>query len=232
VEIIAYCVEKGLVIGEETSAGKSALAQSLIEDIVFINDSRAVWYSLEMSERDLAYRLTASRGSIDGKRIFNPRNHGLRQQDTQALTKAVAELGEADIVLRSSSDITAEQIRAEVRDYAADGNLGLVVVDYLQLIDAYGDRNTTQEQILHRISKTLLSICKELDVAVIALTQLNDQGRIRSCRAIGQDAEVYLTIEEDGLFVAKNRNGERNITLPITLDKPHFRFAEPSDRAF
>jgi hypothetical protein len=55
---------------------------------------------------------------------------------------------------------------------------------------------------------------------------LNDQGRIRSCRAIGQDAEVYMTIEEDGLFIGKNRNGERDKTLPIVIDKPHFRFIE------
>jgi replicative DNA helicase len=137
-----------IVIGGETSSGKSSLAQSLLEDVAFTHGKRALWYSLEMGERDLAYRLAASRGSIDGKRIFNPRNHPLRRQDTQALTRAVSELAGSDIVLRPETNIIAEQIRAEARDFAADGNLGIIVVDYLQLEDAAAksDRNATQEK--------------------------------------------------------------------------------------
>lgn len=215
-----------IVIGGETSAGKSSLAQSLLEDVVFLNDKRAAWYSMEMNERDLAYRLSASRGGIDGKRIFNPRNHHMTQQDISSLTKAVKELGDSDIILRPEPFITVDDIRNECRDYAADGNMGLIVVDYMQLIETATDRNTTQEQAMSKVSKTLLAISKELDVAVIGLTQLNDNGKIRSCRSIGHDAEVYLTIEPDGLLIAKNRNGERDKTMPVILDKPHFRFIE------
>ena len=179
-----------------------------------------------MTDRDLSRRLVASHSDVDGRKLFMPKTHRPTNREVQAIGRSARTLSETKIELRPNTFVTVEEIRADAQAMAAqDGGLGLLCVDYLQLADTEQKSETRAERFA-KISRTLRGVSMELDVPVICLTQLNDQGRISDSRAIGKDAEVYLTIESDGVLVAKNRNGERDVTLPLFLDGPHFRFYE------
>lgn len=216
-----------IVIGGETSTGKSSLLQTFVEDVAITHQKKVLLFSLEMSDLDLAKRMVIAQSGVEADRVFNPRHHPLRQSDIARITKAVDAIAQTDIILRTDPMTTIEQVRAEARDAHAQGNLGLLAVDYLQLANA-GDvpKHANREQVVSGISKVLRAINLELRIPVIALTQLNDQGRIRDCRAIGQDAEIYMIIQEDGIEIAKNRNGRRGVTLPVYLREGGFTFEE------
>ncbi|HVL97602.1 MAG TPA: replicative DNA helicase [Solirubrobacteraceae bacterium] len=220
----------------------SALAANFLENAAVRFDRPAVMFSLEMSESELAQRFIASQGSIKG----NDLRRG--KVSWQKVTGALKALNSAPLWVDDSSDLSVLDIRAKARRLSTqvDGKLGLVVVDYLQLMRADSRSDSVVEQI-GEISKGLKTLARELSVPVVALSQLNRAveqrhdkrpmlSDLRSSGQIEQDADLVMFIyreeyyEDDSerqgeaeLIIAKHRNGGLG-TVPLVFQHEYPRF--------
>jgi replicative DNA helicase len=209
--------------------GKTAMALNIARNAAIDHGKKTAIFSLEMTKRALALRLLASEASID----FSSVRKGFgRPDDLGKLTQAGGKLADASIWIDDSGTITILEIKAKCRRMKSELGLDLVMVDYLQL--AHGNNRTQRKDLeIAEISHGLKALAKELDIPVIALSQLNrgpeqrdpdkrrpNMGDLRESGAIEQDAdviafiyrdEVYNPTEENRgiaeLIVAKQRNG-------------------------
>jgi len=218
-----------VIIAARPSMGKTALALNIARNAAVDHGKKVAIFSLEMTKRSLALRLLASEARVD----LTPFRRGYGSVDANArLVKAAGQLAAADIWIDDSGMITILEIKAKCRRLASERGLDLVLLDYLQL--CHGDTPTHRKDLeIAEISHGLKSLAKELDIPVIALSQLNrgpeqrdpdkrrpNMGDLRESGAIEQDAdvvsfiyrdEVYNRTEENKgiaeLIVAKQRNG-------------------------
>lgn len=243
----------GLQPGEMTvmaafpGTGKTALAINIIEHISINLQLPTAIFSLEMSARSLMHRLLCSRCRIDARDISRGT---LSQQDFHRLSTTASQLQQAPITIEESSDLSIFELRAMARQIARNSGCRLFVVDYLQLLSASGGTRKVEsrQQEVTDISRGLKAMARELACPVIALSQLNDDGKLRESRAIGQDADCIWklrnTEEPDPnnpatganrpvtLAIEKQRNGPSPATIQLIFH-PHFtRFescARPSN---
>ena len=151
--------------------GKTALALNICEHVICELKKAVLFVSLEMGEMELGERLLSSRGS--GRRLQAPDRQGARnQQDMVQLGRAYTELQSAKLFIDSTPARNMLQITANARRLKLRQELGLIVVDYIQLVDAEESRDSRQEQIA-KISRRLKQLARELKIPVIALSQLN-----------------------------------------------------------
>ncbi len=231
-----------IVLAARPSMGKSALAANFLENAAVRYGRPGVMFSLEMGESELAQRFIASQGSIKGNALRKGK------VDWQKVTQAVKTLGAAPLWIDDSSDLSVLDIRAKARRLAQqiDGELGLIVVDYLQLMRSDSRSDSVVEQI-GDISKGLKTLARELKVPVIALSQLSrgvEQRHdkrpmlsdLRSSGQIEQDADLVMFIyreeyyEDDSehqgeaeLLISKHRNGGLgNVPLVFQHEYPRF----------
>jgi len=234
-----------VVIAARPSMGKTALALNIARNAAIGHGKKVAIFSLEMTKRALALRLLASEASID----FSGFRKGFgRPEDLRKLTQAGGKLADAHIWIDDSGLITILEIKAKCRRLASERGLDLVMVDYLQL--AHGDSpNQRKDLEIAEISHGLKALAKELDIPVIALSQLNrgpeqrdpdkrrpNMGDLRESGAIEQDAdviafiyrdEVYNPTEENHgiaeLIIAKQRNGPTGtVKLQFSARYAHF----------
>ncbi len=234
-----------VVIAARPSMGKTALALNIARNAAIEHGKKGAIFSLEMTKRALALRLLASEASID----FSGFRKGFgRPEDLRKLTQAGGKLADANIWIDDSGLITILEIKAKCRRLASERGLDLVMVDYLQL--AHGDsRNQRKDLEIAEISHGLKALAKELNIPVIALSQLNrgpeqrdpdkrrpNMGDLRESGAIEQDAdviafiyrdEVYNPTEENHgiaeLIIAKQRNGPTGtVKLQFNARYAHF----------
>jgi replicative DNA helicase len=231
-----------VILAARPSMGKSALAANFLENAAVRYSRPAVMFSLEMSESELAQRFIASQGSIKGYDIRRGK------VSWPKVTSALKSLNTAPLWIDDSSDLSVLDIRAKARRLAqqVDGGLGLIVVDYLQLMRADTRSDSVVEQI-GEISKGLKTLARELEVPVLALSQLNRAveqrhdkrpmlSDLRSSGQIEQDADLVMFIfreeyyEEDSehqgeaeLIIAKHRNGGLG-TVPLVFQHEYPRF--------
>ncbi len=234
-----------VVIAARPSMGKTALALNIARNAAIEHGKKVAIFSLEMTKRALALRLLASEASID----FSGFRKGFgRPEDLRKLTQAGGKLADANIWIDDSGLITILEIKAKCRRLASERGLDLVMVDYLQL--AHGDSpNPRKDLEIAEISGGLKALAKELDIPVIALSQLNrgpeqrdpdkrrpNMGDLRESGAIEQDAdliafiyrdEVYNPTEENHgiaeLIIAKQRNGPTGtVKLQFSARYAHF----------
>jgi replicative DNA helicase len=231
-----------IILAARPSMGKSALAANFAENAAVRHDRPVVVFSLEMSESELAQRFIASQGSIKG----NDLRRG--KVSWSKVTSALKSLNRAPLWVDDSSDLSVLDIRAKARRLASqvDDGLGLIVVDYLQLMRADTRSDSVVEQI-GEISKGLKTLARELQVPVLALSQLNrgvEQRHdkrpmlsdLRSSGQIEQDADLVMFIyreeyyEEDSehqgeaeLLISKHRNGGLG-TVPLVFQNEYPRF--------
>jgi replicative DNA helicase len=206
------------------SEGKSSLAQNLMEDTV-CHGKHAVWYSYEMDRTECLDRLMVARSGIDSDKVFRPRNNKPTQEDARSITRAITEMNEWGMHLRCEPSWTIEQIDADVKALCAKHPVGLVVIDFLQLVPTQKTFGSRAEQVAYisRLAKRQISAANR--VAVLMLSQLNDDGKTLDSRAPNQDASNALSIEGDrGLLVVKNRNGRKGHFLPLRLNGATFSF--------
>ncbi len=224
-----------IIIAGRPGMGKTTLATNIAE-YVAVNDKKTVAvFSLEMSTRELTTRLLSSLSSIDSKKIRDVEfgNKAEAKHVWDKLSNAANMLETAPIYIDASTDVTPIEILTRSRKLHREHNLDLVVVDYLQLLqvkDAEENRSTE----LANITRSLKNLARELDIPVIALSQLNRNvenrpnkrpvlADLRDSGAIEQDADVILFIYRDEIYnedtddygiaeinVAKHRNGETN----------------------
>lgn len=216
-----------IIIAGRPSMGKTAFAMNLVEHAA-VHEKRAVLvFSMEMSGSSLAMRLMSSLGKIDQHKV---RTGKLEEQDWENLTEALGKLSEAPIFIDDTPALSPAEVRSRARRVAREHNLGLIVVDYLQLMQmpGYSDNRTLE---ISNISRALKALAKELNVPVIALSQLNRgleqradkrpiMSDLRESGAIEQDADLIAFIYRDEVYhedtrdkgiaeiiIAKQRNG-------------------------
>ena len=244
-----------VVLAARPSMGKTALALNICDHAAMEMKTSVLCVSLEMGHQEIAERLLCARSRIDGYKLRT--GMGLGNREMTHLAKAFGELSKGapifidDTPARNMLQITASSRRLKLRS-----KLGLIVLDYIQLVDSEDSRDSRQEQIA-KISRRLKTLARELEVPVIALSQLNRavesredrrprMADLRESGAIEQDADIVLLLhrpdyydanDQPGiaeLIVAKNRNG-RTDTVKLTFLKNLTRFenlatvAEPMD---
>ncbi len=229
-----------VILAGRPSMGKTALGLGIALNIARIHDLPVAIFSLEMSKEQLAQRLLASEAEIDSNRL---RSGKLAQNDLEPLSIAMGTLSELPIFIDDSSTLTVMQMRSHVRRLQAEqgGRLGLVLLDYLQLMEGGGD-NRVQE--LAKITRSLKGMAREINAPVIALSQLSRgvearnnkrpmMSDLRESGSIEQDADLIIMLYRDAYYnpdspdrdvaeviITKHRNGPTGI---VKLNfKPEF----------
>jgi len=224
-----------IVVAGRPSMGKSALACCIAEHVGIALKQPVAIFSLEMSKESLAQRMLCSHARVDASRV---RTGFLSQSDWPHLVNAAGKFSEAPIFIDDSSALSALELRGKARRLKSQHDLKLIIVDYLQLMDSPSMRSEGRQQEIADISRSLKALAKELNVPLIAVSQLSrkPEGRddkrpqladLRESGAIEQDADLVLllfreefyapTDENRGiaeLMIAKQRNGP---TGPIKL---------------
>jgi len=210
------------IVGGKTSAGKSVLMLQIAAEIMRAGGSVAI-FTLEMMAGEIIGRMVSYLGRVHYGHIMQPRTAA--KGDLGRIQRAVGEIAQAQLWIDASAGQTSDSILTEaerIRD--GNGGLSLVVVDYLQLIRGGRAKGESREEEIARASGGLKQLAKHLGCPVLSATQLNEAGQTRESRAIAQDADSLLIIEDDGVRVAKLRNGARGGLLPLILDGDGQRF--------
>lgn len=212
------------VIGGRPSDGKSVFILQVAAEYIRRGEP-VVIFSIEMMRHEIIGRLVSYMGRVDYGSITQPKN--LNKRDLQQIQSTAATIASAPLWIDDTAGQNIETITAEatrIRD--SHGSLGLVVVDYIQLIRDPRGRDELREQEVARTSGGLKQLSKALRCPVLSASQLNDDGRVRESRAITHDADAVLIIAEDGIKILKMRNGVRGSTLNLRLEGKFQRFTE------
>lgn len=213
-----------IVLAARPSMGKTALALNIARNVAVDQGKGVAIFSLEMAKMEVVMRMMCSEARVDSHRL----HHGMLQvNEWSKLTAACTPLFTAPIFIDDSASLGLMEIRAKARRLRArEKNLGLIVVDYLQLM--MGDTSTeNRQQEISRISRGLKILARELEVPVVALSQLSRQveqragnrpvlSDLRESGAIEQDADVVLFIYRDELY---NRDSADKGTAEIIVGK-------------
>jgi replicative DNA helicase len=229
-EIFGVGKKEVCIVAAESGWGKSALAAQAAIHCCQVLRRGAVFFSLEMPALYVALRMAACAGRISMTSIWSRRMTELEQRRFVAIRSEMESWGlyiEDDYKL--DVGLIEERARA-IKE--SDSTIDLIVVDYLQLVS--GDKCESRQQEVAGVSKRLRSLAKELDVAVIAISQLNDDGKLRESRAIGQDADKILRIidsetDEEGsreIEVNKNRTGKAGAKIPVLFYGQYMTFQQ------
>jgi replicative DNA helicase len=207
-----------IILAARPSMGKTALAMNIAQRTALQHKTTVGVFSLEMSKEQLGMRMLCSESKVDSHRL---RTGFLKDQDWPKLTKAASSLMEAPIFIDDTPALSVLEMRAKARRLKSEHNLGLVVVDYLQLMRG---RSSTErrEQEISEISRSLKAMAKELHVPVIALSQLNRSlesrpnkrpqlSDLRESGAIEQDADLICFIYRDEVYNKAEDNPSRGI---------------------
>jgi len=199
-----------IVIAGRPSMGKTSFALNIARNAAIEEQIPVGIFSLEMSKEQVVQRMLSSEAEVDSNRI---RTGYLRETDWPKLTNAAGRLSEAPIFIDDSAAITLIELRAKSRRLKAEQNIGLVVIDYLQLISGRL-RSENRQQEVSEICRGLKAMAKELKVPVVALSQLarrteeREEGRpqlsdLRESGAIEQDSDVVVFLYRPGYYRAR-----------------------------
>jgi replicative DNA helicase len=205
-----------IVLAARPSMGKTALAMNMAEHAAIRAGVPVLFVSLEMSAIELGDRLLCSAAEVNGNRL---RNGTISHDERRKLVNAAAEISQAPLYIDDSPSRTMTEIAANARRLKRRENLGLVVIDYLQLIDPDNPRDPRQEQV-SKISRRLKGLARELAVPVLCLAQLNRQvesshsnkpqlNHLRESGAIEQDADVVMFVHRDEYYQTNEEDRER-----------------------
>ena len=235
-----------IVLAARPSMGKTALALNIAEHVTVREELPVLVFSMEMGASQLAVRMVGSLGRIDQQHL---RTGALKDDEWTRLTEAVDQLGKVSLFIDETPALNPAELRARARRMARQfgGTLGLIVVDYLQLMSGSSGSDENRATELGEISRGLKALAKELQCPVMALSQLNRSvesrndkrplmSDLRESGAIEQDADVIMFIYRDDyynkdskepgvaeLIISKQRNGPVG-TLKLTFLKPLTRF--------
>ena len=232
-----------IIVAGRPSMGKSSLACCIAEYAGVVNKKPVAIFSLEMSKEQLVQRMLCSHARIDA---HNVRTGYLSQSDWPKLTNTAGKLSEAPIFVDDTPGISVLELRAKARRLKAQHDIQLVIIDYLQLMQG-SRRSENRQQEISDISRSLKALAKELNVPVIAVSQLSravearadhrpQLSDLRESGAIEQDADVvFLLLREEyyqpteenkgltELIIAKQRNGPVG-SLKLAFIKEYTRF--------
>lgn len=233
-----------VIVAGRPSMGKTAFALNMAENVALDSGLPVAVFSMEMAGTQLVMRMMGSVGKLDQHKVRTGR---LQDDDWERLTYAVGKLNDAPMYIDESAALTALDLRARARRlHRQCGKLGLIVIDYLQLMSGstQGENRATE---ISEISRSLKALAKELDVPVVALSQLNRSleqrpnkrpvmSDLRESGAIEQDADVILFIYRDEVYnpetpekgiseiiIGKQRNGPIG-TVRLAFQGEYTRF--------
>jgi replicative DNA helicase len=235
-----------VVLAARPSMGKTAFALNIAEHVAVSEGLPVVVFSMEMGAAQLALRMVGSLGRIDQQHL---RTGALRDDEWGRLTEAVDKLGKVSMYIDESPALNPSELRARARRQARHcGKLGLIVVDYLQLMSGSSGSDENRATEIGEISRGLKALAKELQCPVMALSQLNRSvesrtdkrpmmSDLRESGAIEQDADVIMFIYRDDYYtkdaskepgiaeiiIGKQRNGPVG-TIKLTFLKPLTKF--------
>lgn len=223
-----------ILIAARPAMGKTAFALNIAQHAAMKDGVATAIFSLEMSKEQLATRLVAMDSMVDSQSI---RTGQIAENDWDKLIDSIHRVGSTPMFIDDTPGITVAELRSKCRKLKQTENLGLIVIDYLQLMNGSGKKESRQQEI-SEISRSLKKLARELNVPVIALSQLNRaadaredhkpvMSDLRESGAIEQDADVIMFIYRDDYYnkesekpgiaeiiVAKQRNGS---TGPVDL---------------
>ncbi len=233
-----------IVVAARPSMGKTSLVLSIAQHVAVNEKIPVAIFSLEMSRQQLTQRLMCSEARVDAQHL---RTGNLKTEDWRELSNAVGRLAEAPIFIDDTPNITMMGVRAKARRLMAKHKLGLIVVDYLQLMQGRG-RVENRQQEISEISRALKILGRELEVPVIAVSQLSRAveqrtdkhpllSDLRESGAIEQDADLVIFIYRDDYYnkesdekgiaeiiIGKHRNGPTG-TLRLAFLEHYTKFA-------
>ena len=235
-----------IILAGRPSMGKTSLALNIASNIATKEEAEVGIFSLEMSKEQLVDRLLCSEAAVDSWKL---RTGNLSDEDFPKIGHAMGVLSEAPIFIDDSPNSNVMEIRTKARRLQAEHGLGLIVVDYLQLMEGRYNENRVQE--ISEISRSLKALARELEVPVVALSQLSraveqrpdkipQLSDLRESGSIEQDADVVIFIYRDDyyhpdssrkmeadIFIKKHRNGPTGqVRLIFKPDQMRFRDAE------
>lgn len=213
-----------ILIAARPAMGKSAFALNIATNAAINAKVPVIIFNLEMSKSQLVNRMLCSEAMVDSNKI---RTGKMDEEDWVKLATALGPLSEAPIYIDDTPGITVSEIRAKCRKLKLEKDIGLVVIDYLQLIQGSGKKNASREQEISEISRSLKILAKELDIPVVALSQLSRAAEqradhrpmlsdLRESGAIEQDADIVMFLYRDDYY---NPDTEKKNIAEIILAK-------------
>ncbi len=213
-----------VLIAARPAMGKTAFALNLAQNAAIHSGVPVALFSLEMSREQLVNRMLCSEAMVDSNKM---KTGQLEDNDWQKVARALGPLSEAPIFIDDTPGISITEIRAKCRRMKLEHNLGLIVIDYLQLMQGSRSRSENRQQEISEISRSLKILAKEIDVPVICLSQLSRAAEtrtdhrpilsdLRESGAIEQDADIVMFLYRDDYY---NPDTEKKNIAEIILAK-------------
>ena len=213
-----------VLIAARPAMGKSAFALNIATNAAVRANVPVVIFSLEMSKEQMVNRILCSEAMVDSNKV---RTGKLEEDDWTKLAGSIGPLSDAEIYIDDTPGISVMEIRAKCRKLKLEKNIGMVVIDYLQLVQGSNKRNGSREQEISEISRSLKILAKELNVPVIALSQLSRAveqrpdhrpmlSDLRESGAIEQDADIVMFLYRDDYY---NKDSEKKDIAEVIIAK-------------
>ncbi len=217
-----------ILVAARPSMGKTAFVLNIAQYVAFHENLATAIFSLEMAKEQLVNRLFALEARVDAQVL---RSGNLNDADWEKLIEGAGVIGGSRLIIDDTPGISISELRSKCRKFKLEYDLKLVIIDYLQLMSGSGARNDSRQQEISEISRSLKGLARELNVPVIALSQLSRAveqrpehrpmlSDLRESGAIEQDADVVMFIYRDDYYnkdtemkniaeinIAKQRNG-------------------------
>lgn len=210
-----------ILVAARPSMGKTAFVLNIAQHTAIRNDYSTVIFSLEMSKEQLINRMLSLESGIDAQKL---RTGNLKENDWECLVEAATTIGNSNLIIDDTSSITIAEMKSKCRKYKLDKDIKLVIIDYLQLMET-GGKNESHQLAIAEISRSLKALARELNVPVIALSQLSRSvesredkrpmlSDLRDSGAIEQDADVVMFIYREDYY--KKDTERKNVSEIIT----------------
>ncbi|MDQ0215393.1 replicative DNA helicase [Oikeobacillus pervagus] len=233
-----------IIVAARPSVGKTAFALNIAQNVATKTDENVAIFSLEMGAEQLVMRMLCAEGNINAQ---NLRTGALTDEDWKKLTMAMGSLSNAGIYIDDTPGVRISEIQAKCRRLKQEHGLGMILIDYLQLIQGSGRSKENRQQEVSEISRSLKALARELEVPVIALSQLSRgveqrqdkrpmMSDIRESGSIEQDADIVAFLYRDDYYdkesenkniieiiIAKQRNGPVG-TVQLAFVKEYNKF--------
>lgn len=213
-----------IIIAARPSVGKTAFALNIAQNIAINTDENVAIFSLEMGADQLVSRMLCAEGNIDAQRL---RTGSLEADDWSKLTMAMGSLSNAGIFIDDSPGIRVNEIRSKCRRLKQEHGLGMILIDYLQLIQGSANSKENRQQEVSEISRSLKALARELNVPLVALSQLSRgvesrqdkrpmMSDLRESGSIEQDADIVGFLYRDDYY---DEESEKQNIIEIIISK-------------
>lgn len=214
-----------VLVAARPSMGKTAFVLNIAQYVAFKKDKCTAIFSLEMSKEQLVNRLFSLESQVDAQAL---RTGNMKDSDWEKLIEAAGIIGQSNLIIDDTPSISISELRSKCRKYKMEHGLDLIIIDYLQLMSgSVGGRSESRQQEISDISRSLKALARELNVPVIALSQLSRAveqrpdkrpmlSDLRESGAIEQDADVVMFIYRDEYY---NEDSEKKGIAEIIVDK-------------